>query len=180
MKRTWIIGLIVLSFVGYVIYENMSRVEVVMATEEAPKQNFLAPAFSAKGLDELQYDVGPARIQHNKKVLLINFWASWCGPCKDEAPDLNVLYEQYKDIVDIYAINSTKNDKEDKARAFVDKYKLKFPVILDKDNDLTERYKILGFPTSYLVDKNGVIREVIYGGIDLKQLGKSIEKYAEL
>lgn len=105
-----------------------------------------------------------------KKVLL-NFWASWCGPCKDEMPHMQKVYEQYKDKgVEIVAINLTigKESSED-AQQFVDEYGLTFPVPLDIGGKVQEAYEIFPIPTSYFIDADGIIQS--------KYLGPMTEEY---
>ncbi|MEI7027468.1 TlpA family protein disulfide reductase [Paenibacillus sp. y28] len=119
------------------------------------KINSAAPAFSLQGLDGGQYHVGGAR----SKPLLLNFWASWCGPCEEEAPYLKALGDKYQDRLDVYAVNVTANDKIDDVNKFVATYQFKFPVLLDKKEEATRLYRIRGIPTTFLIDKNGTIRD---------------------
>lgn len=158
MRRNIWVVLIVVVLAGLAVFQNFSKAnkEVELPKEQAPKVHFLTPAFSLEGLDGKTYEVGGTR----GKALLINFWASWCGPCEDEAPDLVELHEKYSDRLDIYAVNSTKYDSLTGAKKFVEQYKFKFPVLLDVENDATEKYEVRGFPTTFFVDANGVIKEV--------------------
>ncbi|MFD2117288.1 TlpA family protein disulfide reductase [Paenibacillus yanchengensis] len=114
-----------------------------------------------------------------KKLIFLNFWASWCGPCELEAPDLQKLHEKYGDVMTIYGINSTKNDKERAARQFVEDYKFTFPVVFDREGDITKLFKIQSYPTNFLVDSNGVIRERIPGVITYEDWERRIEKWLE-
>src|SRR4051794_16340982 len=102
---------------GIAIYQNIQakHKETILPTEEAPKASFLAPSFTLTGLDGSTYTVGGAR----EKPLFVNFWASWCGPCEEEAPDLVNLYNKYKGQFDLYAVNVTQGDKLENVKAFV-------------------------------------------------------------
>lgn len=180
MKRNLIILAIILFAAAAVIYnEAGDRIEAVfnpeqpLPTETGAKAGLLAPSFSAQGLDGKTYSVGGAR----DKALLINFWASWCDPCKQEAPELVKFAAQYAEDLDIYGINVTKYDNEKKARAFVEDFGLNYPIMLDRKGKIFETtYKGKVFPTNVLIDRNGVIREIILGAPNPKDLEKQIKK----
>lgn len=142
-----------------------------LAAQGAPKPGTAAPAFSLPGLDGKTYEVGGKR----DKVLLLNFWASWCDPCKDEAPELKALAEKYKDSLDIYAVNVTLYDKLDEAKAFVKKYGYTFPVLLDEKEEVYRKFNGIAFPTNVLIDEQGVIRDVIVGVIPPEELEAKIK-----
>ncbi|GIP46963.1 thiol:disulfide interchange protein [Paenibacillus sp. J53TS2] len=142
-----------------------------MAAEGAPKPGTAAPAFSLPGLDGKTYEVGGKR----DKVLLLNFWASWCDPCKEEAPELKALAEKYKDSLDIYAVNVTLYDKLDEAKAFVKEYGYTFPVLLDEKEEAYRMFNGIAFPTNVLIDEQGVIRDVIVGVIPPEELEAKIK-----
>lgn len=76
------------------------------------------------------------------------------------------VYEAYKDEVDFYAINLTAHDHLEDARAFVDAYALPFPVLLDQRGEVADRYEVISIPTTYYVDRDGVIRSKIIGVVD--------------
>ena len=163
MKRNlWVIAIAAV-LLAAALYRNFAGADdAVLPTEQAPKEDFLAPEFTLESMRDGTLSVGGPR----DKALLINFWASWCDPCKLEAPDLVELYEEYKDKLDIYAVNATNDDKKAKAEAFADEYGFAFPVLWDRPKDegsVAELYGVLGYPTSFIVDKNGVIRHVILG-----------------
>lgn len=96
--------------------------------EELPRIGFKAPGFELLALDGKEYGLEGVK----GKPVVINFWASWCGPCRLEAPDLVELYEKYGENIEIYAVNQTFGDSEQAAKAFANEYGFKFPVLLDK------------------------------------------------
>lgn len=177
MKKNIAVLFVVLGLLGLAVFQsyNSSTQAVVLPKEQAPKVNFLAPEFTLEGMDGEIYSItGGTR----DKAVLINFWASWCGPCHQEAPDLIELYEQYSDRLDIYAINVTQSDTIKNAKEFVEQYQFKFPVLMDIENDATDKYKIRAFPTNILVDKNGVIQEIFPSMLlpnDLKKIHKFLK-----
>lgn len=136
------------------------------ADPAAPKKGSAAPAFALHTLeDEAEYRVGGSR----EKALIVNFWASWCGPCDVEAPDLVALHEKYGDKVDLYAVNATNFDKVRNAVEFVREKGFKFPVLKDADGKAGDAYKVFAYPTSFLVDRDGRILERIEGVIPLEK-----------
>jgi peroxiredoxin len=103
-----------------------------------------------------------SEVLREKKLVLINFWATWCGPCRVEMPSFEQLYhEQKNNGFVILAI------AEDKERAKVDQYlkekPVSFPILFDQGNALATQLKIETFPTTVLLDENGKIREVHEG-----------------
>jgi cytochrome c biogenesis protein CcmG/thiol:disulfide interchange protein DsbE len=138
---------------------------VSSGVEELPKVNFKAPSFSLRGLDEENYSLKTAK----GKPLVLNFWASWCGPCKIEAPELVKLYDQYKNEFEIYAINMTANDSIEGARKFAEQFGFDFPVLLDVEGEITSKYRVVAIPTTFFVNEEGVIVDQIvgFGGADI-------------
>ena len=124
-----------------------------------PKEGYNAPGFTLKGINEAEYSIGGPR----SKPVLLNFWASWCGPCDMEAPDLQALYEKYGDQIDFYGVNATSYDRERDARAFVEEKKLTFPIPMDREGEVIKLYKVSNFPTSLLIAPDGKVIERITG-----------------
>ncbi|WP_019911809.1 TlpA family protein disulfide reductase [Paenibacillus sp. HW567] len=133
-------------------------------------EGLLAPAFSMQDKDGHSYKVGGTR----EKAVLLNFWASWCDPCQKEAPALNALALKYNNVLDIYGINVTSQDYKPNAERFVRKYMLAFPILYDLKGEVFDKYKGVVFPTNVLVDKNGVVSEVILGFLSPDELEKKI------
>ena len=96
------------------------------------------------------------------KVVLVDFWASWCAPCKKELPELNKLHAKYaKQGLVVVGVNIDDNLKA--AKRFMRKVPLDFPVVHDAKKAVAKRYEPPTMPSSYLVDKKGVIRHVQVG-----------------
>jgi peroxiredoxin len=159
VRRNAAVLAILAALIGFAVYQNIAgaKKEPAAAREEAPKVNYLAPSFQLQALDGTTYQVGGPR----DKPLVVNFWATWCTPCQKEAPDLERLYEQYQDRVDFYGVNLTQSDKPADVQKFVSAHKLTFPILLDKDGAVAEKYKFVFIPTSFLIDRTGTVREVV-------------------
>lgn len=160
MKRNLIVLLIIVLLAGFAIYQNNAAKgkEAIVATDVAPKKGYLAPTFTLDSLNDRSYQVGGAR----DKPLLLNYWASWCGPCTYEAPHIQALFEKYKDRIDIYGVNTTKNDFFPDVKEMVKKFNLTFPILLDKEGTVTNLYNVQVLPTSYFIDKQGAIVDVTF------------------
>jgi len=91
------------------------------------------------------------------QVVLINFWASWCGPCRKEMPKLEELHEKYKDLgVTILGINIDENSELSKK--VLKDITVTFPILYDNENKVSEQYSIEAMPATFLVDRNGNFR----------------------
>lgn len=108
-----------------------------------------------------------------KKVIL-NFWASWCGPCKAEMPHMENYYKKYKEDanVEIVAVNMTTQERRglEGIEAFVEEYELTFPIPLDQDGEAINKYRVMTIPTTYMIETNGKIAHKIVGPMDEKTM----------
>jgi peroxiredoxin len=119
--------------------------------EEAP--NFSLPTLSGDTitLDGLK-----------GKVLLLNFWASWCTPCQEELPELQKIHQKYHERgFDVVGINIDKQQAN--AAKFVQRFGLTFPVLLDPESSTIQEYRGNAMPISYLLDQQGRVRHVFFG-----------------
>ncbi len=127
-----------------------------------------APEFKLKTIDGREVSLSDYR----GKVVLINFWATWCPPCKEEMPLFESVYRKYKDRgFEILAV-STDTDI-DVVKKFVGEYKLSFVVLYD-DKNIASLYNVQGLPTSFLVDREGKIVKVRLG--KYKEIERDIKK----
>lgn len=96
---------------------------------------------------------------HGKRVIL-TFWATWCPPCRAEMPDMQKYYEEFGKAgnVVIVSVNVTKTESHpNRVREFADKYGITFPILLDESSDVTDRYEVAAYPTSFFIDEQGII-----------------------
>lgn len=105
--------------------------------------------------------------------LLINFWASWCLPCRAESPALERAYRANRDRgLVILGINSPAQDKLAEARAFVEEFGLTYPMLWDDGDEVLNRFGVLGLPTSIFVNRDGRVQRIKIGGMDEQQLAE--------
>ena len=130
--------------------------------KECPQEGCLAPGFTVPDL------TGKATsLDHFKgKVVLLNIWATWCGPCKREIPSLDRLYQMRKDRgFEIVAV-SVDRAATSKVASFVAQYQMSFPVLHDTRGEVGDKYWARAIPSSFLLDKRGVISWKVAGSID--------------
>jgi peroxiredoxin len=117
-----------------------------------------APSFSLPSLSGEQVSLDAFK----GKVLLLNFWASWCTPCQEELPEFQKFHQKYHDRgFTVVGINIDK--KQANAAKYIERFGLSFPVGLDPDSETIQNYRGRSMPISYLVDQHGVIRQVFFG-----------------
>ncbi len=100
------------------------------------------------------------------RVVLINFWATWCGPCRAEMPSMEALYGSYKRAdFEILALSIDTIDSV-KVASFIEAFGFRFPILLDNYLAVNQLYQVRVVPASFLVDRKGVLREQILGARD--------------
>ncbi|HDX9588636.1 TPA: thiol-disulfide oxidoreductase ResA [Bacillus pseudomycoides] len=150
---------------GFTLYQNFFvDKEKVQVGKEAP--NFVATDLEGKKitLKELK-----------GKGVFLNFWGTWCKPCEKEMPYMNELYPKYKEKgVEILALDA--DETELAVKNFVSGYGLKFPVAIDKGQEILNTYGVGPLPTTFLIDKDGKVIEKITGTQSKEQMEEYLKK----
>ena len=129
-----------------------------------------APDFSLQLFDGGQLALADFR----DRVVVVNFWASWCEPCREEAPILEKVWREYQDQ-GVTLIGIAYKDTEGKARAFLDEFGLTYPNGLDPGNRIARSYRVQGVPETFFI-KDGEIADLYIGPLTEDQLVARIEK----
>lgn len=142
--------------------------QIVTGIEEGNK----APDFELETLDGNKIKLSDLQ---GKKVI-VNFWATWCPPCKAEMPHMQEFYEEKsKDGVEILAVNLTTSEKNaNNVGSFVKDYGLTFPILLDRNGNIGRIYQAFTIPTSYVIDTKGFIQKRIVGPIDKEMMNELV------
>lgn len=133
----------------------------VEVSTTGPKVGLLSPSFDLESINGGMYSLR----QPDKPLYLLNFFASWCPPCKSELPAMQRVFDYYKEYgVEIYAISNLQQDSIDDIQSLAESTGIQFPVLLDKDGSVFDEYLIRALPTTLLVNSNGRVLKVFYGG----------------
>jgi cytochrome c biogenesis protein CcmG, thiol:disulfide interchange protein DsbE len=127
----------------------------------APQQRFLAPDFELKTPTGETIKLSDLRGQ----AVLVNLWATWCPPCRAEMQSIEKVYQEYKDQgFTVLAVNMTYQDDPLAVVPFVEEQRLTFPILLDETGEMANAYQLRSLPSSYFIQRDGIISEVVIGG----------------
>ncbi|MFA1822883.1 TlpA family protein disulfide reductase [Virgibacillus oceani] len=131
----------------------------------------MAPDFGLETLDGEEVHLS----DYQGERILLNFWATWCGPCREEMPDIQRLFEDKN--VTVLGVNLTYSEGSiETVTDFVSQYKLEFPVLLDENSSVSQLYRIQPIPTTYMIDSNGKIQYKAFGAMDYEWMVQELEK----
>ena len=159
-RRIWFAGILVLGLV----WVGLSADRLGTSTNgliPAPQKGFLAPDFTLETMNGEKVTLSDLRGQ----VVIVNLWASWCGPCRLEMPAFKKIYEEYKEQgLVILAVNSTSQDTLSAVEEFVVKFQLPFNILMDTNGTVAHLYKLSALPSTFFIGRNSVISRVVIGG----------------
>lgn len=181
--RNWIIGILVVLALGWAVWdfaikdssnpEESTNNENEVTEEVGLEKGEKAPDFTLENLDGEKMKLSDFE---GKKVLL-NFWASWCGPCRAEMPDMQKFYEEYSDDVEIVAVNVRSTERNDEVvEEFLEEYGATFVVLSDVEALVSGVYDAYSLPTSYLINRDGVIQNRAIGPLTYDAMVREFDK----
>jgi Thiol-disulfide isomerase and thioredoxins len=161
-KKNWLVILLVMVF-------TVAFGSVCGAAETGVLTGQLMPAFTLNDVDGQPVTVAPS-----DKVTIINFWATWCPPCRQEMPELNRFYQKNSDKVNFYTVNL--REPAGSVRAFLGRNNLSLPTLLDADGSIGSQFAVRYIPTTIVVDRDGIIQFRKSGGMTMAELEAVVDK----
>lgn len=123
---------------------------ILSSTMALASSENIAPDFTLKSKES-----GNIRLSEQRgSIVMVNFWASWCGPCREELPEMESIYQEYRDLgFEILAVNV--DDHPDKANVLLDDIEVSFPVLYDTSGEVSQLYDVNAMPTTVIIDRDG-------------------------
>lgn len=141
---------------------NLTLSSPLWATEITPSDSATIAPHRMVGLPTYQSDQPSSLAMEKGKVILVDFWASWCGPCRESFPWMTNIQQRYKEKgLKVIAINLDQDREQ--ALSFLTEFKPGFTVLFDSNAQLPEDFGVIGMPTSFLIDRQGKIRATHVG-----------------
>lgn len=172
-----LIAALVLILGGLAVIVWMS---VQTAVPTPTTNSYGAPALAQQGGTVTDFTIGSldngqiSLADYEGEVIIMNFWATWCPPCRAEMPGINNFYEAHKDEgLVVLAINE--EESEEQVRPFIELNEFSFPVLLDIEGRVAQQYSTRSFPTTFIIDRNGVIQHVQTGEITERELERIVK-----
>ncbi len=155
--------LLLFGLIGAAFYQIMNQEQKPVGA----KLGAQAVDFTLKDLEGQEVSLSDYK---GKKVFL-NFWATWCNPCKEEMPEMEKIHQKYEDVA-ILAINL---DTDEDIQGFMDEHGLSFKALLDVDEVVNKQYQVVSIPTSFFIDEEGIIRKKVQGILDYEMMEENIK-----
>ncbi|MGG0382128.1 thiol-disulfide oxidoreductase ResA [Priestia filamentosa] len=160
--------LVLLLGLGYTVYVNFFKNEKNVA--KGANLNDIAFDFTLQDLHGNEVSLSDFR----GKGIILNFWATYCPPCKKEMPHLNNIYKEYKDKgIEVLAVNA--NEPRVIIKPFVQEYGLHFPILLDRTGSVVDQYDILNIPVTFFINEEGEIVEKSSGELTVESIRSSVK-----
>jgi len=161
-KNSFLVSIVIVLLAAvWTAYTAYAGVETTGGRIPAPRKGFLAPDIPLVTMDGQAIRLNDLR----GSAVILNFWASWCPPCRAEMPALQQVHTQFqgKDLI-VVGVNATSQDALDAAAQFLSENHLSLPVAFDFDGVAMEKYQVRALPTTFFIDSEGVIQDISVGG----------------
>lgn len=168
MKNTFTFKNIILLFSAFILFG--------CGGEEVDEQTQAVLGLEAPNIEITGFDGNKINLKNYLgKPVVINFWASWCAPCKREASDLEEVYQFFKNR-EVQFIGIASDDTIADAKKFIKEYKVTYPNGMDENEDISKKYSVLTLPITFVIDREGKISFKKIGQISADKLKKEIRK----
>jgi peroxiredoxin len=159
--RIWLSALVLIAGAAWIWVSRATPADTTSGKIPLPRQGFMAPDFSLQTPDGQSLRLSDLR----GRAVLVNLWTSWCPPCRQEMPAMQRAYAEFQGQgFEILAVNATHQDSLQDAVQFSSDLGLSFPILLDNQGEISQLYQLRSLPTSFFIDREGVIQEVVIGG----------------
>jgi len=172
MNRWFAVLVAILILGGGWLWWSRPPASAVAAPEQGPGVGRAAPDFTLPLLDDAESDFKLS--DYKGKPLVVNFWATWCGPCQNELPVLQKAAAHFGDGVVFVGVDQ--QEATDVVERFVRNYGLTYTIPMDTHGKVSELYNVKGLPTTFFIDRGGVIRSVWLGEMNSVTLAENIAK----
>lgn len=180
MNKKWIIIVVIVGMAGWAVFDFVMSADTEKSTTESVKEadesglkaGEYAPDFELETMDG---EVVKLSDYKGQKVLL-NFWATWCPPCRAEMPDMQKYHDNHEEGV-ILAVNLIDTEQSvESIEKFLEEYEITFTILADEKSKITQVYEAYGLPTSYFIDTEGKIHKQAVGAVKYDMLVKEFKK----
>ncbi|KEK11667.1 alkyl hydroperoxide reductase [Lysinibacillus sphaericus] len=169
MKKVFL-AIVIIVMLGWVVYEYVispdtesqeGEMEIIKSDKIGIRKGDIAPDFELTTLDGETIKLSDYRGQR----VMLNFWATWCPPCRAEMPDMQKFQE--KNDVKVLAVNIIETESNPaRVQEFIDEYELTFKIPLDEESTVSETYRIAAYPTTFMIDSEGRIQFMSMGALN--------------
>ncbi len=164
-------GRVVLILLAVVLFGLLAVPSCTPSSASAVSVGELAPDFTLVDLEGNQVSLSDFR----GETVFINFWATWCPPCRAEMPEIEAIYQEYTDK-DVVVIGVDLWESDDVVRQYIQEGGYSWTFVTDTTGEVTVSYKITGIPTSFFIDREGIIRAVSLGAMTKRAMETNLAK----